>query len=188
MISLSIAKRFVLPFGTPYPADSSGFLLNSKWLSGPEPMPIEELSNDRFVVLLGDTGIGKSTELKALYENESSALHQGKRNYIWLNMGICSSETLLYRKLFDDPAYKAAIESSHPLTIFLDALDESQIRIDSIAAILASEFPALSTADLRIRVACRSSAWCESFARAIGSAYIIPPMPPMLHDVIPKLP
>jgi hypothetical protein len=108
---------------------------------------------------LGEPGIGKSTTLKAEADRLASLPGAADLVSIYVDVRAFSSDTLLYRRVFESEKFTAWKNGRSHLFLHLDSLDEALLRIDSIANLLASELPGLPTDRLSIRIACRTAVW-----------------------------
>lgn len=155
-------RRFWCVRGGTIDLSDHGFMLDPEsdfWILGrPKPSTLEEVSNYRALILLGEPGIGKSTAL----EQEVVRLAQGNPHTagaIRVDLRAFSSEDLLYRRVFESLAFQHWARGTSHLVLHLDSLDEALLRIDSIANLLADELPHHPTERLSIRIACRTAVW-----------------------------
>lgn len=138
-----------------------GFLVdpaNRLALTGhPKPKTLDELSTYHALILLGEAGMGKTAVLAA--EAARTAKDEEGRVFFHADLRAYSSESLLYRRIFEHETFQAWLKGNNHLTLYLDSLDEALLRIDSIAALLAAELPQLPAERLSIRIACRTAVW-----------------------------
>lgn len=155
-------KRKWSPIGQNRNLDDDGFLLagESMWEQTPNNYLIgtEDLKLIPCVVMLGEPGSGKSTEISIFGATNSSRLV--------LNLNEFSSELRLEKKLFESPQYSSWI-SGGTLEIVLDSLDECMIRIDSVTNMLAAGFSGIDPTRLKLRIACRTAVWPSSFETSL---------------------
>jgi hypothetical protein len=153
--------RFWVPHDGSIDLSDGGFLRDpGDWLTGSRTLdPLAALQHWRSLVLLGEPGIGKSTTLKEEAERvETQDVSFGLKS-IYVDLHAFSSESLLYRRVFESEKFTAWKTGSSHLFLHLDSLDEALLRIDSIANLFASELPSLPTDRLSIRIACRTAVW-----------------------------
>jgi hypothetical protein len=150
--------RFWLPRDGIIDLSDAGFLRDpADWLAGPHSaLSLAALQHWRSLALLGEPGIGKSTTLKE-EANRIAALPGAASIYV--DLRAFSSESLLYRRVFESEKLTAWKTGSSHLFLHMDILDEALLRIDSIANLFASELPNLPTHQLSIRIACRTAVW-----------------------------
>ena len=138
-----------------------GFLVdptNRLALSGyPPPKTFEDISKNRALVLLGEPGMGKSAVLAS--QAERSATDKDGHVSLRADLRAYSSEALLYKRIFEHETFQSWLMGNTHLTLYLDSLDEALLRIDTIAAFLATELPQLPTERLSLRIACRTALW-----------------------------
>jgi hypothetical protein len=118
---------------------------------------LSDLDEIPFVGILGEPGIGKTT----IFADEPDRVRNTKadRRVLSLDLRSIGSDGLLYRRLFEAPEFLDWAAGDSELFIYLDSLDECLLRVDTVAALLASEFCARSQSRLFVRVACRTFAW-----------------------------
>ena len=154
--------RFWCPREGTLDLSDAGFLSDPTSLfwrgAQPQPKTLDQLSNYRALVLLGEPGLGKST---ALVEETKRAAggHHGGVVSMREDLRAFSGEELLYRRIFEAPAFRAWEDGDSHLVLHLDSLDEALMRIDSIANLLADELPRRPCARLSLRIACRTAVW-----------------------------
>lgn len=123
------------------------------------PLPLTELAHYRALVLLGEPGIGKSTTL--LEEAKRIANQTPSKNTISIHIDLraYSSEPLLHKRVFESAEFIAWVQGTSHLVLHIDSLDEALLRIDSIANLLADEFPRYPASRMSVRIACRTAVW-----------------------------
>lgn len=138
-----------------------GFLVDPTNLLGlggnPLPKTYDEIAEYRALILLGEPGMGKSWVLSKQAERVAPA--EDGRVSFRADLRAFSSEALLYKRIFEHETFQAWLMGNSHLALYLDSLDEALLRIDTIAAFLASELPQLPTDRLSIRIACRTMLW-----------------------------
>jgi hypothetical protein len=123
------------------------------------PLPLNELTDHRALVLLGEPGIGKSTTLLREAQRTAHQAAAGDTISIHINLRAYSSEVLLHKRLFESTEFLAWLHSTSQLVLYLDSLDEALLRIDNIAALLADELPRYPASRMSLRIACRTAVW-----------------------------
>lgn len=118
---------------------------------------LPDLDQIPFAGILGEPGIGKTI----IFADEPDRVRNAKadRRVLSLDLRSIGSDGLLYRKLFEAPEFLEWSAGDSELFIYLDSLDECLLRVDTVAALLATEFCARSWSRLFVRVACRTLAW-----------------------------
>ena len=92
-----IWKRYWCPRGASVPLDDDGFLLSptakfARWIM-PDVKPLSEISSVPCLVLLGEPGLGKSTELRAA--STDSETH-------FVDLGKFTTDSHLIREVFEN--------------------------------------------------------------------------------------
>lgn len=162
-------RRFWAPAGEPVEGDSQGYLL------GPAPefgwnrhvVTLDTLEAVRCLVLLGDPGMGKSTEL----DREVERLRVAGSAVVKIDLALKTDETQLLRDVFEAAEISVWQEGGGELTLLLDALDESLINVRTFAPNLLARLAALPLERLRLRIACRTADWPIVLDRGLVQAF-----------------
>jgi hypothetical protein len=99
--------------------------------------PISDLEGYRALALLGEPGIGKSSELKREHDRISGLTHDAPHQSMYVDLKISSSEDALRRRIFEAPPFEAWKAGAGHLFLHLDSLDEAMLRVETLASILA---------------------------------------------------
>ncbi len=130
--------------------------------SNPHLVPFETIAEDPCLVLLGEPGIGKSTALAAhvleIQQRSSPEMH-----CLYVDLRAYGSEQRLQRVLFDHPEIASWQGDTSVLHLFLDSLDESLMRIDTVTDMIAEELERWPHHRLFLRIACRTANWRPTF-------------------------
>lgn len=127
-------------------------------------------------VLLGEPGIGKTTEVRNLYENltqESDEPHQ----VLHVELGMISGYPSLEGELLNTQEVQGWIDGEHRLTLILDALDECGLDRKTHflkTKLFATDYPA---ENLTLRITCRASDWPESLNRSFCQFWELDDLP-----------
>ncbi|MBN2308978.1 MAG: hypothetical protein JXR94_08415 [Candidatus Hydrogenedentes bacterium] len=130
-------------------------------------VPFEAISPFPCLVLLGEPGIGKSTVLKSMFEEATPAIAQAGDVPRYFDLCSYGSEDRLVRELFEKPEIGQWTKGDHRLHLYIDSLDEALLRIDTVAAILATELPKLPVSRLVLRITCRTAVWPRQLEKAL---------------------
>jgi hypothetical protein len=156
-------QRFWVPRDGVIDLSDGGFLLDPEkemaQYSAQRLATLTELQHFRALALLGEPGIGKSSTLEAEYKALTQDESDPERVFIHVDLRSFSSDILLHNRMFGSPEFVAWQTGNSHLSLYLDSLDEALLRIDSVAALLADEFPRYPTARMSIRIACRTAVW-----------------------------
>jgi len=127
--------------------------------ANPDLVSIDILGEIGCLVLLGEPGLGKSTEIADLYENTSKKV--GADHVKWMNLSNIMSPDSFIEQLTQDSSYKNWAENNEPLFLFLDSFDEGVFSFKSFANYL-SDLLAKNRdkiPNLHLRISCRTALW-----------------------------
>jgi hypothetical protein len=153
-------ERLWVPRGGSVSLSGRGYLaepMRSKWGFdvNADLVPLSELESVPALVLLGEPGIGKSTEVDAARRfAELAAAERGDAN-----LRDYASDERLHHEVFGHPRVGAWQRGTHRLTLFLDSLDEGLLELRPLATRVLAELRALGPDRLAVRVACRTAEW-----------------------------
>jgi hypothetical protein len=127
---------------------------------------LSDLQGYRALALLGEPGIGKSSELKREHDRIGALTNDARPQSMYVDLKVSSSEEALRRRIFEAPVFEAWRGGTGHLILHLDSLDEAMLHVETLASLLAEElqgFPSLS-----VRIACRTAVWP---AGILGTAF-----------------
>lgn len=146
-----------------------GYLLDPEtgWgqLAAGELRTLDALRDKRCLILLGEAGIGKSTELKCITGNPSD------RPIVALDLGDYGDEEALDRDLRNSPQVQAWLEGRGEITILLDSLDEMLIDRPRAIGFLKRWLRSIAVDRLYLRITCRSAAWPETLSKNLAEVF-----------------
>ncbi len=156
-------KRFWCPRTKSINLSDGGFLFDpdseyGKYLNA-DLVQLEDIFDQHCIVLLGEPGMGKSSFLENNKTNIEQTIHLHDGKLIWRDLRSFGNESRLIDELFRSNIIDSWKKGNYPLYMFLDSLDESLLRIDTISSIIAEEIKDLPTERLFIRIACRTADW-----------------------------
>lgn len=125
------------------------------------------------LVLCGEPGLGKTTELDQLRERLTTSARENER-LIDLKARTFESFQDLQGYFDNHPACQAWLSNGVQLTILLDGLDEGLIRIPTLVARLSSFLETKPTERLRLVLSCRSFEWPEAEGEQLASLWMRP--------------
>jgi len=120
-----------------------------------------ELRDRRCLVLLGEAGIGKTSDIRG-HVDEMRQRASGDERVLYFDLKEFGSESFLVQEVFGHPEFLNWKAGAGSLELFLDSLDEALLSIETIGHLLARELAKYSRDRLLFRVACRTGAW-QSF-------------------------
>jgi predicted NACHT family NTPase len=157
-------RRFWSPRGSVIRLADRGYLLDPESdfgrIANPDLVTLDYLADVPCLVLLGERGIGKSTDLRAEYDKNLSR-QSGDDIIQWLDLRSYGSEVRLANRLFENRDFDKWIHGKHRWLLFLDSFDECQIKIPALSTLLIDEFKerAVPVDRLCLRLACRTALW-----------------------------
>lgn len=148
---------------------TSGFLevyrIGEKIITSPDVVAFEQLSQTPCLILLGESGMGKShaicSEYAAVVSNNDKALFK--------KLGDLGSEiTFLNSDIFQSEEFLAWVQGSHHLHLFLDGLDEFQ-NIHTVGRRILAELRKYrdKLERLSLRITCRTGAWSKELEQGL---------------------
>lgn len=117
------------------------------------------------LVMLGEPGIGKSVEIKDLFE--STLESKGEDHVLWIDLRNIPTPDIFRDELTNDVRYQNWAEKGEPLYLFLDSFDEGMT--SSSFKSFATYFSHLldqhrnNLPKLYLRVSCRTALWQSYF-------------------------
>jgi len=177
--------RFTVPTGTA-PFMDGDFLFDPTSEQGrtvnAAAAEFSSLSDQRCIVLLGDSGFGKSDIFRKAF---GAILHANDPSHraILCDVADFADDTLIDRYLSSTP-FAEWILSEATLSLFIDGLDEGLMRGNGWGGILerklaewsqevrtTEQIKPVPTERLRLRISCRPGLWPESLKTALGSFF-----------------
>ena len=174
----SSAPRLYAPPGETVVFDSAGFVVAPGSMypaQNPEVCTIAELFPVECLVLLGDSGIGKSTMPAA----EQRRLTEEGKEVISVDLADIADVSDLTTQLFATDAWSRWRDGSSQAILFLDTLDEALLRIPRLRRALLRELRAVDSWRLQLRIACRGANWPATLSDDLASLWTSPPHAPL---------
>lgn len=155
------APRWWQPYGRSLTMDFQGFVTTERvsWL-GPDASaltPLQGLVGIPGLVLIGEPGLGKSTELRTECRRLSEQAGNGPDRVHWVSLGTTTETATLSHQIFEAEPYQEWLEGDGHLHLFLDSLDEARLRIPRIADLLLEGLSGAPFGRLSLRITCRSA-------------------------------
>lgn len=165
-------KRFWYPRASMINLSYDGFLYDPEseygHIHNPDVVPFESIMSTQCLVLLGEPGIGKTYAMQTEKESIDTKIKNDGGNTLWLDLSIFGDECSLVRDLFENETFISWKNGKHQLHIFLDSLDECQLRIETVAALLIYEIKKYSPERLFLRISCRTADWPSYLEKDMG--------------------
>ena len=167
-------KRFWQLRGKQYSVSDGGYLTDPDQEYGsvmnPGLVTLESLRDRPCAVLLGESGMGKSTALRVAYGADPLS-HTGNVTTSYVDLGLIDSGVELRNELFDEKIFDELQESGGVLDLVLDSLDECPVAnaADIIVEEIGKRKKVLQF--LKLRIACRSSYWPMHVESALSELF-----------------
>ncbi len=158
--------RFWQPRGDDVKWDIQGFLTDPVSEYGetlnPHAKPLGHFENYSCLILLGEPGMGKSTELSSHRDKVSES--EGNADYVLRFELSTFGDQSSFSEIFHSEEFKNWKTSDSRLFLYLDGLDEARLQIPNVANILKSELRNLAKFRdrLKLRITCRTADWPTS--------------------------
>ncbi len=136
------------------------------------PVALADLASTPCLVLLGEAGIGKSTEMKSLLDRPADI--EWPRGFLDLGEGGYDTCDSLERAICGVDGFGPWQSGASNFELILDSLDEALIPVPQawprIMRVL-KQAGADAFSRLRLRIACRPGSWLSSYARDLEGAF-----------------
>jgi len=125
----------------------------------PNLVTLEDLKKVGCLILVGEPGIGKSSEIKELYD--ATVKEVGESHSLWIDLSRVGTFDYFIDRLTNDPRYKNWSENGESLHLFFDSFDEGTFSFPRFA----NSFSDLLTdsqekiPSLYLRISCRTALW-----------------------------
>jgi hypothetical protein len=164
-------KRFWCPREGQINLSDGGFLYDPDSEYGysikQDIIPFEKIAQKPCLVLLGEPGIGKSTEIEKAKKITKEALNLSDEQILSVNLNQYSDESRLIKDIFGTISSTEFKKNNTPFVLFLDSLDECKLRIDTLFQILFTKFETYYYENLFLRIACRTAEWSNYFEQKL---------------------
>lgn len=166
-------KRFWCPRDGTYSISDNGYLYDPDSEYGdtinPFLAPLKDFEDAACLILLGEPGVGKSTEFTTELSRVTATEADSRHVCHSIDLKEYQTDTLLVSDIFDAEVMQDWFTGSHVLYLFLDSLDEGHLEVRNIASILAGRLRRLQpyAHRLRLRIACRTAEWPTSLEQTL---------------------
>lgn len=156
-------KRFWCPREGSYQLTDAGYLLDYEnaplYLADPNIVTLENLFDVHCLILLGEPGIGKSTEIEKHSKFIKEKIESTGDKFLKFDLKDYQSDYLLFNDIFENPVFRIWQEGKHRLYLFLDSLDEALLNINVLSTALPAKIKNLPVDRLYFRIASRIADW-----------------------------
>jgi hypothetical protein len=130
--------------------------------------PLQAFSAERSILLLGEPGLGKSTDILREFERVRSAALSGVRAFL-IDLALIGSSADLQSALCA-PEITDSLKSSGEVVLFLDGLDECLLNVRVAVPLLLDVLKRWPPKKVRVRISCRAAELPTGLAEGIKSA------------------
>ena len=157
-------QRFWYPRETPIPLENGYLSLPSQEYAQyfqDERKTLNQLKGIPCLILLGEPGIGKSSEIEK-WVTVFREQQQDHVEILQIDLGG-QTESTLNEELFTGQTYQIWLCGTHQLYLFLDGLDEGLLTIQTLTQWLSRKLQKLPKERLFLRITCRTADWPSGF-------------------------
>jgi len=166
-LSLYNWSRFWCPIEGKIFLSDAGFLYYPDTAYGkiynPDLIELNNIQESSCLILLGESGTGKSTELQLYIENITPKITAQRDEILFLNLNIISDATDLRQELFENSVFRRWEQGTNKLYLFLDSFDECILRLDTLANKLIEKLKIYKKERLYLCIACRPAIWTKGY-------------------------
>lgn len=141
---------------------------------------LEDLQDNPCLILLGESGIGKTREI---VQYQVACATDGTRIVRRIDLAEYGTGAELRSLAFQSEWYSRWCDGDTILELYLDSLDEAAVSAPSIGAALEAAFAGPNLSRLRLRVVCRPGVWPVSLGARLASLW--PNTPPRTLRMLP---
>jgi hypothetical protein len=167
-------NRFWHPSDDPPALTDDDFLRDRDSMAGrvygTKLVTLHELSEAPCLTLLGEPGIGKSTEVALAYRAASETLPP-QDAAMFVQLRDVDSRVAFREKVELADTFQEWRDGSHNLTLFLDSIDEGLLGFASLSSTLAEFLDQLPHDRLRLRLVSRTAEWPAELSLAIAAKW-----------------
>jgi hypothetical protein len=157
--------------------DHQGFLADpatkSWYQTNRELKTLEEVESTCCLALLGEPGAGKSNVLFHAAEALKTRVSQDGDQVRFVDLNAYNTDVALIEDVFENEQLRKWQHGIHTLHLFLDSLDECQLRMDNVGNVLGKRLKqwAPHAARLRLRIGCRTAAWPQTLQDSLRDVW-----------------
>lgn len=170
-------NRLWLPFGATVHLDHLGFPFLHRYDFQTEKtitdaLTLHQLAKVQCLILLGEPGSGKSSEVKKISHQDAY--------YLTYELNQRSSEGEIIKSITNNSKFRDWVSSEKTLFLYLDALDEALLNIKTIGNAIVSwveenkeqfNIGSRDSRQLYLRITCRSAIWSEKTTAKLAQVF-----------------
>lgn len=122
------------------------------------------------LILLGEPGLGKTTVMEEEFLTLKQQLSPNE-TALYFDLGSYTEASHLINEVFNTQVVLDWMDGNGVLHLFLDSLDEGRIHIKPLTRHLSRELKKLPADRLKLRIACRSAEWPNTFTETLESLW-----------------
>lgn len=134
-----------------------------EWSAVPAGLTLEQLEETACLILLGESGSGKTYAMRS----EQRLIASQGSEVLAVDLRTYGSEDRLHRDVFAGSQWTTWLAGDSVLWLFIDAWEESLLRLENLAAYLESQLAGVDAARLRLRIAARPLEWSAGLESAL---------------------
>jgi hypothetical protein len=175
-VNLFVASRPRKPYPWTrfwYPIDEvpslvDGYLAEpGGWSSTGSLVTLADVTNESCLLLRGEPGMGKSTELEVARAFAQSA-RSDDVEVMSVQLRDVDAYATLEKRLLNKAEFQGLIHGSHRLILFLDSLDEGLLGVPTLASALVAAFNEMPLERLSVRLASRAADWPQLLSDSLA--------------------
>lgn len=169
-------KRFWCPREGSYQLTGEGYLLDydaGTFFSDSGIVTLENLFDIPCLILLGEPGIGKSTEILKHSKFIEEKTRETGDEFLRIDLKDYQTDQMLFDEIFQNPSVKRWQKGENRLYLFLDSLDEALLNINVLSTALPNKIESqkLPVERLYFRIASRVADWPVNLEERLKSIW-----------------
>ena len=137
----------------------------------PELVPFAAIADVPCLVLLGDSGMGKTRALQAEYDRLANTTDGITDKPLWKDLAVYNTDVGLMQGVSRDRVFREWEQGTHTLHLYLDSLDESRAHIRTVLRLLPEWLSGYAVNRIRLRIACRPAEWSAELERQLRQVW-----------------
>lgn len=167
-------KRFWCPREGSYQLSGNGYLYDYEsqpTYGNPNIVTLDDLLDMPCLILLGEPGIGKSTEIRKHFKFIEEKARFSGDEFLRFDLQNYTTDQRLFDQIFQNPTFKKWAKGKNRLYLFLDSLDEALLNINTLSTALPYELNQFPIERLYFRIVSRTAEWPGNLESEIKSIW-----------------